>query len=225
MRLPISFFDTKQTGDILQRINDHNRIEKFLTGSTLSTIFSVFNFFVFSIVLLLYNWQVYFIFCSGSLLYFLWIRLFLQQRRKLDYKNFALASKENATTMQLIHGMQEIKLNNAEAIRRWEWENLQAALFKLSFKGLSLSQYQQSGAFFINQSKNILITFFVSKAVIEGQLTLGAMMAIQTIIGQLSSPVEQLIGFMQQAQDAKISLERLNEIHTLDDVYICITRK
>jgi ATP-binding cassette subfamily B protein len=217
MRLPISFFDTKQTGDILQRINDHHRIEQFLTGSTLTTIFSIFNFFVFSIVLLMYNWQVYFIFCVGSFMYFFWIRLFLQPRRKLDYKHFAIAGKENTVTMQMVLAMQEIKLNNAESIRRWEWENLQASLFKLSFKRLSLSQYQQSGAFFINQGKNILITFFVAKAVIDGQLTLGAMMAIQTIIGQLSNPVEQLIGFMQQAQDAKISLERLNEIHDLEE--------
>lgn len=143
--------------------------------------------------------------------------LFLSYRRKLDIQRFSLASKENTATMQLIHGMQEIRLNNCDKPKRWEWERLQAALFRLSFKGLSISQYQQAGAFLINEGKNLVITFFVAKSVLEGQLTLGAMLAIQYIIGQLNSPIEQLIGFMQQAQDAKLSLERLNEIHSLED--------
>lgn len=217
MKLPISFFDTKMTGDIIQRLGDHKRIEGFLTGSTLSVLFSLVNLVLFSIILLLYNKTIFFIFAIGSILYFFWIRLFLKYRRKLDIKRFAVASKENTATMQLIYGMQEIKLNSAEQSKRWEWENLQAQLFKLGFKGLSLSQYQQAGVFFINEGKNILITFFVAKAVLDGQLTLGAMMAIQYIIGQLNSPIEQLIGFTQSAQDAKISLERLNEIHRLED--------
>jgi ATP-binding cassette, subfamily B, bacterial len=217
MKLPLNFFDTKMTGDIIQRLGDHRRIESFLTGSALNTIFSVFNLVIFSVVLLRYNVFVFVIFCIGSILYFLWIRIFLRYRRSLDYKHFAAASKENSATMQLIYGMQEIKLNGAEQLRRWEWEGLQAALFKLSFKSLSLSQYQQAGAFFINEGKNILITFFVAKSVVDGDLTLGAMMAVQYIIGQLNSPVEQLISFTQQAQDARISLDRLNEIHQLDD--------
>ncbi len=213
MKLPLHYFDTKLTGDILQRLQDQHRIEGFLTGSTLSTLFSMFNLLVFSVVLLTYNTTVFTIFLIGSVLYIIWIRFFLKYRRTLDYKRFAVASKENSATIQLIHGMQEIKLNNAETLRSWEWEGLQASLFKLSFTSLSLSQYQQAGAFFINEGKNILITFFVAKAVLEGQLTLGAMLAIQYIIGQLNSPVEQLIGFVQQAQDARISLERLNEIY------------
>jgi len=217
MRLPLSFFDTKMTGDIMQRVGDHRKIESFLTGSTLNTLFSMINLVMFSIVLLLYNRNVFFIFATGSVLYFFWIKIFLKYRRNLNYKTFDVSAKENSVTMQLIHGMQEIKLNNAEHVRRWEWENLQASLFKLSFKNLSLNQYQQAGAFFINEGKNIIITFFVAKAVLDGQLTLGAMMAIQSIIGQLNSPVEQLINFVQQAQDAKISLERLNEIHQLED--------
>ncbi len=217
MRLPLSFFDTKQTGDILQRINDHKRIESFITGTALQTIFSVFNLVTFSIVLLYFNVNIFFIFTAGSILYFLWIRLFLKYRRQLNYKQFAVASKENSATMQLIQGMQEIKLNNAEHLKRWEWEGLQASLFKLNFKSLSLSQYQQAGAFFINEGKNILITYIVATLVLKGTLTLGEMLAIQYIIGQLNSPVEQLIQFTQQAQDAKISLERLNEIHQLDD--------
>lgn len=217
LKLPLSFFDTKRTGDILQRIGDHHRIEQFLTGSTLSTLFSLFNLVVFSIVLLIYSWVVFFIFAIGSICYFLWIRLFLKYRRKLDYKRFDAAAKENSATLQLIYGMQEIKLNNAGRVFRWQWEGLQAVLFKLGFKNLSLSQAQQAGALFFNESKNIVITFFVAKAVLDGQLTLGAMLAIQYIIGQLNSPIEQLINFAQQAQDAKISLERLNEIHQLED--------
>lgn len=217
MRLPISYFDTKQTGDILQRIGDHRRIESFLTGTALSTIFSIFNLLIFSFVLLSYNQTIFFVFAAGSILYFFWIRFFLRYRRKLDYQRFEIASRENSITMQLIQGMQEIKLHNAEHLRRWEWENIQSRLFRLSFKSLSINQYQQTGAFFINEGKNIFITFLVAQLVINGQLTLGAMLAIQYIIGQLNGPVEQLIGFMQSAQDAKISLERLNEIHQLEE--------
>ncbi len=217
MRLPLNYFDTKQTGDILQRINDHKRIERFVTGTALQTIFSIFNLLIFSIVLLTYNTLIFSIFLAGSILYFFWISIFLKYRRKLDYKNFAASSKENSITMQLIYGMQEIKLNNAEHLKRWEWEGAQATVFNLNFKSLSLSQYQQAGAFFINEGKNIFITYLVATLVIKGELTLGAMLAIQYIIGQLNSPVEQLIQFTQQAQDAKISLERLNEIHQLED--------
>ncbi|MGC4099961.1 peptidase domain-containing ABC transporter [Ferruginibacter sp.] len=217
MRLPLSFFDTKMTGDILQRIGDHRKIESFLTGSTLNVLFSCINLVMFSIVLLMYDWRIFFIFCIGSIIYFSWIKLFLKYRRNLNYKTFDLSAKENGITMQMIQGMQDIKLNNAEHLRRWEWENVQASIFNLSFKNLSLSQYQQAGALFINEGKNMLITFFVAKAVLDGQLTLGAMMAIQSIIGQLNSPIEQLISFVQQAQDARISLERLNEIHQLEE--------
>jgi len=217
MKLPVSYFDTKKTGDILQRIGDHSRIQSFLTGSTLGVLFSMINFIIFSIVLLSYKSDIFFVFCAGSILYFLWIRFFLKYRRKIDRQRFSIASRENSATMQLIHGMQEIRLNNCEKSMRWEWEGLQASLFKLSFKSLSLSQVQQAGAIFINETKNLVITFLVAAAVIDGQLTLGVMVAIQYIIGQLNSPVEQLIGFMQQAQDAKLSLERINEIHEVED--------
>lgn len=217
MKLPVSFFETKMTGDIIQRLGDHRRIESFLTGSTLNILFSLSNLIMFSIVLLIYNSTIFLIFATGSILYFYWIKIFLKFRRNLDFKRFAIASNENSATMQLIFGMQEIKLNNAEQLKRWDWENIQAQMFKLGFKSLSISQMQQAGVFFINEGKNIFITFFVAKAVLDGQLTLGAMIAIQYIIGQLNSPVEQLIGFVQSAQDAKISLERLNEIHELED--------
>lgn len=217
LKLPLQFFDSKHPGDIIQRIGDHHRIESFLTGTALNTFLSILNLIIFSFVLLRYNISIFIIFAVGSLLYLLWIKFFLKYRRKLDYQRFAIASTENNITMQLVHGIQEIKLNNAENHFRWAWEGLQAKLFKLNFKSLSLSQYQQIGAFFINQGKNILITFIVARLVIEGQLTLGMMLAIQYIIGQLNSPIEQLIGFSQQAQDAKISLERLNDIHILED--------
>ncbi len=217
LKLPMQFFDSKHPGDIIQRINDHQRIESFLTGTALNTFFSLFNLAIFSIVLFCYNVSVFVIFAFGSMLYLFWIQVFLKYRRKLDYQRFSIAAKENNATMQLVYGMQEIKLNNAENAYRWQWEKLQAGLFKLNFKSLSLAQYQQIGAFFINQGKNLLITFMVAKLVIDGSLTLGAMLAIQFIIGQLNAPVEQLVGFSQQVQDAKISIERLNDIHSLED--------
>jgi ATP-binding cassette subfamily B protein len=217
MKLPVSFFDTKMTGDILQRMNDQKRIESFLTGSTLNTVFSMFNFIIFGAVLAFYDRTVFIIFAASSILYALWIFLFLRRRRELDFKRFDVSAKNQSLVVQLITGMQEIKLNNCEQQKRWEWERLQTGLFRFSVKSLSLGQIQQAGSSFINEGKNILITFIVAKAVIEGQLTLGAMMAIQYVVGQLNSPIEQLVGFAQQLQDAKISIERLNEIHEMAD--------
>lgn len=217
LHLPLQFFDSKHPGDIIQRLSDHQRIERFLTGAAIETLFSLISLLIFSVVLLSYNILIFSIFLCGSILYLAWIRLFLSFRRRIDFKRFALAAKETNTSMQLVYGMQEIKLNNAENTFRWNWEALQAGLFKLNFQSLSLSQYQQVGAFFINQGKNILITFLVAKLVVEGQLTLGMMLAVQYIIGQLNGPIEQLINFFQSAQDAKMSLERLNDIHQLKD--------
>jgi ATP-binding cassette, subfamily B, bacterial len=217
MKLPISFFDTKMTGDIMQRMNDQKNIQNFLTGSTLTTIFSMFNLLVFSVVLAYYNTGIFFVFAVSSALYTTWIVLFLKRRRALNYKSFDVSSKNQSSIIQLISGMQEIKLNNCEQQKRWEWEHIQARLFKFNVKTLALSQYQQGGATFINEGKNILITFLSAQAVINGNLTLGAMVAVQYIVGQLSSPIEQLLGFIQGYQDAKISLERLNEIHQMQD--------
>ncbi len=216
-RLPISYFDSFHAGDTIQRIDDNKQIQNFLTGSALSTIYSLFNFIVFSIVLLNYNVVLFFIFLGFSLSYYLWIKLFLKIRRKINYETFHLSARENNATLQLVQGMQEIKLHGAEQLKRWEWENIQASIFKLSFKKLTNNQVQQSGALLINQGKDILITFLVARLVVQGKLTFGAMLAIQYILGQLSSPIEQLIGFIQSAQDAKISLERLNDIHQLAD--------
>lgn len=217
MRLPVSFFDTKQFGDLMQRIGDHHRIESFLTGQTLSVLFSMVNLVVFGVVLALYNMTIFGVFMASSVLYVGWVTLFLRQRRKLDFKRFDVAAKNQSSLVQLIQGMQEIKLAGAERPMRWAWERLQARLFRLQMRGLALSQYQQAGAFSLNEGKNIFITFLAAQAVINGQLSLGAMLAMQQIVGQLNSPIEQLIGFVQGLQDAKISLERLNEIHTLTD--------
>jgi len=217
MKLPMGFFDTKMTGDIMQRMDDQKRIESFLTGSTLSTLFSMFNLLVFSVVLAYYNSIIFFVFLISSALYTIWIVVFLKSRRSLDYKRFDISSKNQSSIVQLVTGMQEIKLNNCEQQKRWEWEHLQARLFKFNVKSLALNQYQQGGSTLINESTNLLITFLSAKAVIEGNLTLGGMMAVQYIIGQLNSPIQQFLGFIQGFQDAKISLERLNEIHQMDD--------
>lgn len=217
MKLPMSFFDTKMTGDIMQRMNDQKKIESFLTGSTLSTVFSLFNLLVFSVVLAYYNVAIFFVFVVSSTLYTTWILIFLKRRRVLNYKSFEVSARNQSSIVQLVSGMQEIKLNNCEQQKRWEWEHIQARLFKFNVKNLALTQYQQGGSTFINEGTNLLITFLSAKAVIDGNLTLGAMMAVQYIIGQLNSPIQQFLGFIQGYQDAKISLERLNEIHQMDD--------
>jgi len=217
MRLPLSYFDIKMLGDIMQRMGDHGRIESFLTGNAIGTFFSLFNFFVFTFIIISYDFKLFLIFATGSTLYFLWIYGFLKMRRALNFKQFDISAKNQSVTIQLINGMQEIKMNDCEQQKRWEWERIQTKLFKLNVKLLSLGQFQQGGAFFINQTKNILITFFSARAVVNGQLTLGGMMAIQYIIGQLNAPVQQFIQFMQSYQDARISLERINEIHSTAD--------
>ncbi len=217
MHLPIGFFDTKLTGDLMQRIGDHRRIESFLASSSLSTLFSMFSLFAFSIVLAYYNLQLLLIFLSASVCYAGWIAAFLKKRRMIDQKRFVQSAKEQSNLIQIITGIQEIKLNNCEQQKRWEWEHIQTKLFQINMKGLGLSQIQQSGAFLINTLKDLLITFLSAKAVIEGRMSLGMMMAVQSIIGEMNAPIYQLIAFIQQAQDAKISWERLNEIHQKKD--------
>lgn len=216
-RLPISYFDSHHTGDTLQRIGDHKLIQNFLTGSALNTLFSLFNFVIFAVVLAMYNIELFLVFAAGSTLYFIWVQLFLRVRRKINYRTFHISARENNATLQLVQGMQEIRLHNAERQKRWEWENIQAGIFKLNFRTLTYSQFQQAGGMLINQGKDVVITFLVARLVIQGDLTLGTMLAIQYIIGQLSSPIEQFVSFIQSAQDAKISMERLNEIHQLKD--------
>ena len=217
MNLPISFFDVRMTGDIMQRVNDHHRIERILTTSSLSVLFSIINMLIMGGVLAYYNIQIFAVFFSGSLLYFLWVILFLKRREKLDYKRFSETSQEQSKVMELINGMQEIKLHNAEKQKRWGWEYAQARLFKVSMKGLVLEQTQTIGSDFINELKNIIIVFLSAKLVIDGEITLGMMMAISSIVGSLNGPIVQLIIFIREVQDAKISLARLSEIHEKED--------
>ena len=214
MKLPMKFFETKLLGDLLQRIEDHRRVEQFLTSSSLSLLFSFFTFLVFGIVLAVYNVGIFLVFLLGTSLYAGWIVLFLRKRRQLDYKYFEQAGRNRNVTYQLIGGMQEIKLQGCEHRKRWEWEDVQADLFKVNLQSLNLQQVQQAGSITINEVKNILITVLAATAVIHGNMTLGMMLAVQYIIGQLNSPVEQLIQFIYSWQDVSISLDRMNEIHT-----------
>ena len=217
MRLPIGFFDTKMIGDLMQRIQDHRRIERFLTAQTLNILFSVFNLLIFGIVLAWYSWKILFVFLLGSAAYVLWVFAFMKKRRQLDYKKFAQLSENQSMLIQLITGMQEIKLNNYEKQKRWEWERIQARLFRVNVANLSVNQYQQAGSVFLNQTKNIVITVIAAMAVLNGDMTLGMMLAVQYIIGQLNGPLNEMINFMHLAQDAKMSLERLGEIHNKED--------
>jgi ATP-binding cassette subfamily B protein len=217
MRLPLRFFDTKMVGDIMQRIGDHRRIETFMTGSSINTLFSFVNFIVFGFVLAWYNLSILGLFLLGNGLYVAWVLAFMKYRRELDVKRFAQAAGEQSNLFQLITGMQEIKLNNCETEKRWQWERIQVKLFKISIKGLALEQYQQLGSVFFNQTTNIVISFIASRAVVAGDMTLGMMMSLTYIVGQLTSPIEQFIGFARSFQDAKISLERLGEIHLQND--------
>jgi len=217
MNLPISFFDVRMTGDIMQRINDHSRIERILTSSSLNVLFSLVNLLIMGGVLAYYNLTIFFVFFVGSLLYFLWVFLFLKRREILDYKRFSEISQEQSKVIELINGMQEIKLHNAEKQKRWGWEYIQARLFKISIKALILEQTQTIGSNFINEFKNIIIIFLSAKLVIDGEITLGMMMAISSIVGSLNGPIIQLISFVREAQDARISLSRLSEIHEKED--------
>lgn len=217
MALPVAYFDTKLTGDILQRIDDNNRIEEFLTSASLSILFSLFNLIVFGIVLALYNIKILLLFIAGSLLYVLWVSIFMKQRAQLDHQRFKQMSANNSKLISMVNGMQEIKLTQSELSKRWEWENLQALLFRLRVKGLTILQYQSAGGTLINEVTNILITILAATSVIHGDMTLGMMLAVQFIIGQLNVPVNQLIGFFRVSQDARLSLDRLSEIHAMDD--------
>lgn len=217
MKLPISYFDVRMTGDLLQRINDHKRIERILTTSSLTVLFSLFNLVIFSVVLAYYSLQIFGVFVLGSVLYFGWVLFFFKKRKELDYKRFSEVSQEQSKVIELINGMQEIKLHNAERRMRWNWEYVQARLFKVATKSLALEQTQSVGSNLINELKNMFITILSAALVIEGDITLGMMMAISYIVGQLNSPITQLISFMRDVQDAQISIDRLGEIHSMED--------
>lgn len=217
MLLPMSFFDTKKIGDILQRIEDHSRIERFISSSSLSVVFSLFNLIVFGVVLAIYSIPIFIIFFAASAFYIVYAVLFLKIRRVLDYKRFNVLSHNKSSLIQLINGMQEIKLNNCERSKRWEWEHIQASVFKLRVGTTRLQQWQEGGSMFINELKNILITFMAATAVISGSMTLGMMLAVQYIIGQLNGPIHEFVGFIRELQDARISLDRIGEIQLLEN--------
>lgn len=213
MKLPMRYFDTKMVGDLIQRIGDHNRIETFLTGTTLNVAFAIFNLLIFGAILSYYSFSIFIAFIVGSTIYVAWVWLFMKRRAELDHRRFSQLSANQSNLIQLVQGMPEIKLNSCEQQKRWEWERIQAKIFKVNIKGLALSQFQQSGAVLINESKNVLISVFAAEAVIRGDMTLGMMLAAQYIIGQLNSPIDQLISFLNSMQDAKLSIERLGEVH------------
>lgn len=217
MKLPLSYFDTKMTGDIMQRIGDHSRIKSLLMSNSFNIIFSTFNFFLFAGILGYYHPMILGIFLLGNGLYAIWVLSFMRYRRELDIKRFNQSAGEQSKLIQLVQGMQEIKLNNCEKQKRWEWERIQAKLFKISIRGLKLSQIQQTGSIFFTQTTQIIISFIAAKAVVDGQMTLGMMMSMTYILGQVSAPIGEFIGFFQSLQDAQISLERLNEIHNQKD--------
>lgn len=223
--MPLQFFDSRMTGDILQRIGDHGRIKSFLIGNSIGIVFSIINFAVYLIILAYYNTKVLLIFLVGNALHVVWISFFMRYRRELDIKRFNLSSCEQSKIIQLVQGMQDIKLNNCEQQKRWEWERIQVKLFQIGLKGLHIGQVQQSGSMFFTQTTHIFIYYLAAKGVIDGAMTLGMMMSLTYIIGQVSAPISEFISFAQSFQDAKISLERLNEIHAQDDEEIGIEKK
>lgn len=217
MRLPLRYFDTKNTGDIMQRIGDHGRIKSFLMGNSINILFSLLNFLVFGFILAYYNPIILLIFLFGNTCHVVWILSFMKYRRELDIRRFNQSAGEQSKLIQLIQGMQEIKLNNCEKQKRWEWERIQVKLFRISLRGLAIGQIQQVGSVFFTQITGIIISFIAAKSVVEGNMTLGMMMSLTYIIGQVSAPIGDFIGLAQAWQDAKISLERLNEVHRRKD--------
>jgi ATP-binding cassette, subfamily B, bacterial len=217
MKLPVTFFENKMLGDILQRANDHERIRSFIMNNSLNLIFSSLTFLIFAIVLLTFNLTIFILFIAGSLLYIFWVMGFLRFRKKLDWEYFELTAKNQSYWVETISGIQDIKINNYEQAKRWKWEGIQARLFKINLRMLSINNVQNLGASFIDSVKNLLITFFCAKAVIQGEITFGVMISTQFIIGVLNGPVQQLISFMVTFQFAQISFMRLNEIQVLKD--------
>ncbi len=221
LKLPMRFFDTRQMGDLMQRMADHTRVQKFLTGQIWGTMFSLVSFIVLVFLLLTYDAIIFTVFLGGSIMYIGWILIFLNRRRMIDYELFEQQAVNNNRTYQFLSSLIEIKLQNCEDRRRWEWEDAQAELFETQTRALRLQQVQEAGSIFINETKNIFITVIAAYAVIEGNISFGVMMAIQYIVGQLNSPIEQFMNFILAAQDVKISFDRINEIHLRKDEDDC----
>lgn len=217
MKLPVAYFDVKVTGDILQRIHDNNRIEQFLTGGSFRALFSILNLIVFSAILMWYSILIFGIFLIGTCIYVLWIFFFLKRRAQIDNKLFVQYSQNQSKVIEMVNGMQEIKLHNAESKKQSEWMVLQNKLFKNIMRSMTISQVQSAGSAFINELKNIIIIFFSANLVLDGQITMGMMLSITFILGQLNSPVLDLVNFIQQWQDARLSINRLHEIYEKPD--------
>ena len=217
LRMPMRFFDVKLVGDILQRIGDHSRVQSFLTGQTLNFLFSIVSILIFGVILFVFDHWIFLIFLIWSIIVCGWISIFLHRRKILDYEVFDRQGLNQDITFEFISNLQEIKLQDCSQRKRWEWEDSQASLFHTRMKAMKLQQTQEGGSIFINELKNIVITVISAQAVINGNISLGAMLAIQYIIGQLNSPVESLMSFIYSLQDVKISLDRINEIHDIED--------
>ena len=225
MKLPLSFFDKKRVGDLLQRIDDYNRIHNFLTTISMQFLYSMINLIVFSIVLGIYSLEIMIVFVVASIIYLFWLILFFNKRRELDNARFEQLSESQNHLIQIIEGIQEVKLNSCEKRKRWEWEDIQNKLFRINTKKVSYNQYQKTGAIIINEIKNIFITVLAAESVISGKMTLGMMLAVQYIMGQLNGPIEQMIDFFRYTQEAKISLERLLEFNKIKEELLDLLMK
>ena len=217
MKLPVTFFENKLMGDILQRAQDHERIRSFIMNNSLALIFSTFTFVIFAIILLIYNAVIFYIFLAGSILYVCWVLLFLSIRKKLDWEYFELLSRNQSYWVETVSAIQDIKVYNYEKYRRWKWEEIQARLYHVNKRVLAITNAQNLGAQFIESIKNMGIVFFCAMAVIKGDITFGVMISTQFIIGMLNGPLVQFINFVVGAQYAKISFLRINEIRQLED--------
>ncbi|MBO9582927.1 MAG: peptidase domain-containing ABC transporter [Flavobacterium sp.] len=217
LKLPVNYFDTRNSGEHLQRITDHTRIQNFVSSSSVNMIFSIVTFVIFNGILIYYNLIIFLVFIIGSIFYISWTFFFLKKRAELDFRRFDQLSQNQTSLIQIINGVKEIKINNSQRKNRWKWEYNQISLFKTSLSTLKLAQYQNIGANFINELKNIIITFLSAKAVVDGNLTIGMMTSIQFIVGQLNLPLSSFVLFIQSWQDAKLSLERLSQVHLKDD--------
>ncbi|GJM31478.1 MAG: ABC transporter ATP-binding protein [Saprospiraceae bacterium] len=224
LRKSVSFFDSKTSGDILQRINDSSRVERLITSAP-TTIFSYFNACVFLLVLLYYDLTIFLVFLGGASLYILWIQFFMKKREELDFKRFSENASTNTSLIQIVNGIQEVKVNNSELRRIWGWEEARTRLYKNSISNLKLAQIQTIGANSINELKNITITFLAATGVVRGDITLGMMLAIQYMVGQINVPLSGMIQFFRQVQDARLSLERYTDIDFLTDEEKLMNRK
>ncbi|MFN2475481.1 MAG: peptidase domain-containing ABC transporter [Chthoniobacterales bacterium] len=217
LRLPLPFFDSRTAGDIMQRIGDHRRVKSFLMSSALDIVFSLLSFVVFAVVLAMYSLQILAVFVLFAAFSVVWLVIFLKRRRMLDYKRFTLEAKERDTLLEIIQAMPEIKIYGLQRDKRWSWERIAVRAYQVEAKGLALRQAQRLGISLASNLRNILITFLAARAVINGQMTIGMMLATQYIVGQLNAPINRVIDFLYTAQDARLSLERMQEIYTHPD--------